>query len=248
MADERSQVEGPLAGKQPVVPAPREDVHDQRRGVGQLQEEDAVSGDLLDLGRVVTTGQDVEAVEAHAHGRVVGELDDAPGASVVVDEPSPRERLVGQPDAVTLGLFAQSPQLCRRDRVVVDGRRADVAADEHGVDAEALHERELGPRTVQHGLELVVSDALRVAEGLVEVEGQPQSAGQRDDFLGTGRRGDQVRLEDLDPVEPGRCGGVQLLDEGAAEADGGDRRSHGVAPHSLGAEGDRILAGLRTSS
>ena len=108
-----------------------------------------VPGDLLDRRRVVAAGQDVEAVEADPDGRVVGELDDPPGASVVVDVPAPGQRLVGEPHAVRRGLLAQPAQLRGGHLVVVDRRGADVAADQHRVDAEPLHQRELRPRPVQ---------------------------------------------------------------------------------------------------
>ena len=69
--------------------------------------------DLLDRGRVVATGQDVEAVEADPDGVVVGELDDAPGPPVVVDVPPPGQRLEGDPHAVLGSRLPQSSQLAR---------------------------------------------------------------------------------------------------------------------------------------
>ena len=194
--------------------------------VGELEEEDLRSRDLLDRGGVVAAGEDVEAVEAGPDGLVVRELDDPPGATVVVDEPSPGERFEGDPDAVRRGLLAQPAQLRRGDLVVVDRGRGDVAAHEHRVDAEPLHERELRARPAQDALELRLRDALGVAERLVEVERQPEPCGERDDLLGAGRRGDQVGFEDLDAVEARVGGGVQLVGERAAEADGGDRGAH----------------------
>ncbi len=48
VGDEGGQVEGALAGEQPVVTAPREHVHVQRGRVGELQEEDLVGRNVLD--------------------------------------------------------------------------------------------------------------------------------------------------------------------------------------------------------
>ena len=186
--------------------------------------------DLLDRGGVVAAGEDVEAVEADPDGGVVGELHDPPGAAVVVDEPAPGQRLVGEPDAVRRGLLAQPAQLGRGDLVVVDRGRGDVAADQHRVDAEPLHEPELRPRPAQDSGELLLGDALGVAERLVEVQGQPEPRGQGDDLLRAGRRRDQVGLEDLDAVETRLRAGVQLLGQGAAQADGGDRGAHRCTP------------------
>ena len=78
-------------------------------------------------------------------------------------------------------------------------------------DAEPLHQRELRPGPAQDPLELLLGDALGVAERLVEVEGEAEPRGQRGDLLRAGGRGDQVGLEDLDAVEAGLGGGVQLL-------------------------------------
>ena len=112
--------------------------------------------------------------------------------------------------------------------------------------AEPLHERELRARPAQDALELRLGHALRVAERLVEVERQPEPCGQGHDLLGAGRRGDQVGFEDLDAVEARVGGGVQLVGERAAEADGGDRGAHRFTPPPR--EGTRMRAGLRTIS
>ena len=211
MTDERGQVERTLAREQPVVPAPREDVHRQRGRVGELEEEDLLAGNLLDRGGVVPAGQDVEAVQAHADRLVVGKLGDPPCVSVVVDVPPPRQGLVGETDAVLGGRVTESAKLGRRHFVVVDRGRGDVAAHEHGVDAQPLHQTELGHGAVQDAGEERLVDALGVAERLVEVQREPEPLGQRPDLVGAGGRGDQVRLEDLDPVEARLGAGVELL-------------------------------------
>jgi hypothetical protein len=186
----------------------------------------------------------VEAVEAGADGRVVGELDDPPGAPVVVDEPTPGQGLVGQPHAVRRGLVTQPTELVRRHLVVVDRGRADIAADEHRVDAEALHQLELRLRPSYDVGELLLGDALRVAEGLVEVESQLQATGERGDLFRARRLADQIRLEDLHALEPGLGAGVQLLDQRAAQA---DRGYGGAERHRLPVPGASRRAGLTTS-
>ena len=120
MGDEAGQVEGALAGEQPVMAAPREHVHVQRGRVGELEEEDLVGGDVLDRSGVVAARQHVETVQADPDVRVVGELDDAPGAAVVVDEPAPRQRLERHLDVVLRGQVAEAAQLVGRHLVVVD--------------------------------------------------------------------------------------------------------------------------------
>ena len=233
-----------------MVTAPGQHVHGQGRSIRELEEEDLVPGDLLDRRRVMPAREDVEAVEADSDRGMVGELDDPPRTSVVVDESSPGEGFVRQAYAVHRSLVAEPAQLRGRHLVVVDGGGADVAADQHGVDPEALHEAELRLRPSQHVAELLVRDAFGIAERLVEVEGQAQSACQRGDLLGLLRRADQVGLEDLDAVEPGLRAGMQLLDQGAAQADRRDRRAQAHLSSSPRALGPRVSsrAGLTTSS
>ena len=223
---EGAEVEAALPREEPMVPAPREDVHGQERGIRQLDEEDLVGGDRLDRFRVVALRQDVEAVEAHSDAIVVGETDDAGGHLVAVDEATPRERLIGDPHAEPLGEIAQLAQLGGGELLIAAARRRDVAAQEHGLDAETIHERELRRRSSEVLLEQVGADAFEVAERLVEIERQAELVGARPDRLGRGGRGDQVGLEDLHPIEPCVARGDELLIERSAEADRGDRRAH----------------------
>jgi hypothetical protein len=94
---ERRQVERAQAGKQPVVPAPLDDVHLEPWRVGELQVEDLRAGDHPDAGGIVAAGQHVEAVQAQAQGGMVGAAHDPPGVGVRVDPSPPGQRLVGDP-------------------------------------------------------------------------------------------------------------------------------------------------------
>ena len=223
---ERAEVEAALAGEEAVVPAPREHVHGEERRIRQLDEEDLVGGDRLDRFGVVALRQDVEAVEAHA--RCERDRRDArcgrPPRSC--RRTAPRERLVGDAHAEPLGEIAQLTQLGGRELLVAAARRRDVAAQEHGLDAETIHERELRRRPPEVLLEQVGADAFEVAEGLVQIERQTELLGSRPDRLGRVRRGDEVGLEDLHPIEARVARGDELLIERAAEADRGDRRAH----------------------
>ena len=107
---------------------------------------------------------------------VVGEADDAGRRLVAVDEAAPRERLVGDAHAESLGEIAELTQLGRRELLVAAARRRDIAAQEHGLDAETVHERELRRGSPQVLLEQVGADAFEVAERLVEIERQTELA------------------------------------------------------------------------
>ena len=71
---EAGEVEAALAGEEPVVPAPRQHVHGQEGCIRELNEEDAVAGDVGDARGVVAPREHVERVETDADRGVVGEV------------------------------------------------------------------------------------------------------------------------------------------------------------------------------
>ena len=126
----------------------------------------------------------------------------------------------------------------------------DRGADQHGVGAEAGHDVELVLGAAQVARRGGRVGRVEVAEGLVEVDRQAE-VGAAGGQLGRGpRRGDQVGLEELDAVEPGRRGGVELVLQRAGQADGGDRRC-GSAERGLRRgvdEARRSAASIRSAS
>ena len=182
--EERGQVEIALTGEDPVVPAPGEHVHAQQRRIRQLHEEDLLSVNGFDRGRIPVAAENVKTVEAGADRGVVGEVHDALGAFEIVDVFAPGEGLVGDLNAVVGGHLAQLLQLRGRDLVVVDGGGAHVAADQDRVDAEPVHEGELAGSPAQVGLQQGFADPVEVPEGLVEVQGQAEVPGQGTDVFG----------------------------------------------------------------
>ena len=222
MGHELRQVEVTLARKEPVMPAPRQHVHAQQRRVGQLQEEDLLARYLFDGRRVVTAGQDVEAVQADPDPIMINKLDDPPGVTVVADEPAPGQRLVRDPYAVRLGKITEPTQLTGDELIIIDGGSAHIAADQDGVDAEPLHQRELGFGPPEVVGQLMIIDAFEVAERLVEHEFQAEPLGESADLLRRLRRHHQVGFEQLDAVESGGGARVHLLHQRAGQA---DRRS-----------------------
>ncbi len=232
---EPDQVEGALAGKEPVVAAPLQHVHPQPWRVGQLEEEQLLAGDDADAGRVAAPRQDVEAVQAQPERGVVGAAHDPPRVVERVDEPAPGECLVGDPQAPLGGAGGQQVQLLGGEVVVVHGVRRDRRAHQHRVGAELLHHVELVLGAAEVGREHVRRDRLEVAERLVEVDREAQPGAALADLPGRPPRDDQVVLEDLHAVETRRGDRGQLVVEGAGQADGGDaeprahRFGHGVS-------------------
>ena len=223
VAEERRQVERALPGKQPVVPAPLQDVHVQVRGIGQLQEEQLLAGDLLGPGGVGSAGQDVETVHAEAKGGVTGGPHDVPGSLIGVHEAAPRQCLVGDPHPPALGQGGELVQLVGDPVVVIDGVRRDGRAHQDEIGAQLLHHVELAFRPAQVRPQRRRPDGVEVPERLVQVDGQAKVGAPIPDGGRGQRRHDQVRLEDLDTVEPGRRRGDQLVLQGARDAHRGQR-------------------------
>ena len=230
MADEGGEIPGTLTGKQPVVSTPGQHVHAQCGSVGQLEVEDLLARDLLDAGWIVASGQDMEAVEAETDLRVVGALDDSPRATVVVHEPTPGQGFERDPHAVDLGEVTECSELVGGGLVGVDGGSGHIAADQDRLDAQPLHEGELGLGPAQVVGQELRGNAFEVTKRLVEVEAQAQPLGECSDFLGPRLAGHQVWLEDLDAIEAGCGKRVQLLDQAATEADGGGAGAHLLPP------------------
>ena len=190
---------------------PAEDVHGQCGRVGQLEEEDLVSGNLRNATEIRAARENVEAVEAGPDPGVVGGLHEVPGVVVFGDEPAPGQSFVGDIHAMAVGQVAEATQLFHDHAVVGDGGSPDVRAQQDGVDPEPGHELEFRLCPLQVLLKLRLVDALEVPEGLVQIEADAKIGSQLRDGLGGGGGDDEVLFEDLDSVEAGPCCGPKLL-------------------------------------
>ena len=203
--------------------APLQHVHDQVRRVRELEEEDLLGRDVADPGRVPAAREDVERVQAGAEARVVAGLRDPPRVVVVAHVAPPGKRLVGDADAVRAGALGQRAQLGGGEIVVVDRLRGDVRAHQQHSRAQLVHDLELGLGAPEVRREPLLGHRLEVPQGLVHGDLEPERVGAPADLRGPFRRGDEVRLEQLDGVEARGRRGRELVVERAAEADGGDR-------------------------
>jgi hypothetical protein len=222
VAGERRQVEVPLPREEPVVATPLQNVHRQRRRIGQLQEEDLLAGYRADGPWIVPFGQDVEAVEADAECRVSGTAHDPPRVLVAVDVPAPCQCLVGDAQAAFTGTCREQVQLLGREIVVVDGVRRHRRAHQHGVHAQFGHDVELVLGAAQVGGQHVRWHRFEVAERLVQVDAQTEAGAALPDLRRTAAVGEQVVLEQLDAVEARLCGRGQFVVQRAGQAHGGD--------------------------
>ena len=142
---------------------------------------------------------------------MIGAADDLPGVAVVVDVAAPGESLVADAQTALAGALAELAEIVGRAVDPAERLRRDVGADQHQVGAELLHQVELALRPVEDAAAMRLRHALEVAERLEEGDLQPMVAHHRADL---GRRAierQEVVLEDLDAVEPGRCNRGKLL-------------------------------------
>ena len=110
----------PLAGEVAMVPRPLKYVHGHARGVGHLQKEDLVAGNVGDRRRIAFQRQGMKAVEQHAKAWVIGLAHDVPdlvtkrcvcllGASFEIDSAPGRGttfRIVFRPDGTGKAFFS----------------------------------------------------------------------------------------------------------------------------------------------
>ena len=209
-----------------MVPAPLEQVHVQPGGVGDLEEADAVAGDVGQRGTVVATREQVEGVDGQGDRGVVGADHGLPRLADPVDVPSPGECLEGHGHAGLGRDLADAVQLLGAEVEVVDGSGGGVRAGQQGRRTQLGHHAELGAQPVQDRLERVGCHALDVTDGLEQRDLQPEVRAARGHLARRERRPDQVVVEELDRVEPGAGGGDELVLEHAAEGDRRDALAH----------------------
>ena len=123
--------------------------------------------------------------------------------------------------------LGEPAQVVDRRLVVRDRVRRHVAAQQQAVGAELRHQVELALGPVEVALLPLARCALEVAEGLEERDLEAEVARQLPDVAGRALEVGEVALEDLDRVEARRGRGLELLRQGPAQADRGDRVQHG---------------------
>lgn len=151
--------------------APLQHIHGQDRGVGHLYEEDLVAGDVADRARVALQRQGMEAVEDHPKGRVVGLAHQVPDLLVGVHVAAPSQRFVADAQAAFAGVLGQQAQVVDQQLFFAQGIGLDVAAHQHQVGAQFLHQVELALGAVEVFLQAVTAAAFKVAKRLEQGDG-----------------------------------------------------------------------------
>ncbi|MCY1416818.1 hypothetical protein D9M71_323350 [compost metagenome] len=228
--EEARQVELALPREAAEVPAPLQHVHGQDRRVGHLHEEDLLPGNLGETAGIALDRQGVEAVQQHAEGGMVGLADDVPDLLPGVHMAAPGERLVADAQAARAGAFGQLAEVVDENLLVAQRIRRHVAADQHQVGAQFLHQVELALGAVEVLLQAVAAAALEVAERLEQGDGDAQVGAHLADLARAAGVVEKVVLEDFHAVETGGGDGLEFFRQGSAQGDGGDRALHASAP------------------
>ncbi len=205
---------------------PLQHVHHEQRRIGELHEEDLVAGNLGDAGRIVLERERMEAVEHQPQMRMIGALDDRPCLAEEIGVPAPRERLEADAQVSLGGALGERVELLGRAFLVGQRVGPRVRAHEHELRAQRLHHVELALGALEAALEHRVRRPFEVAKRLVQLARETEIGGHCADL---GRRAvevDEVGLEELEAVEARRRDRFELLPQGAAHRNGGDRLAH----------------------
>lgn len=159
----------------------------------------------------------MEAVEDQPEVRLVGPPHQVPGLLPGVHLAPPGQRLVADAQAADGGALGQLPEVIGQQRRFAEGIGSDVAAHQHQVGAEFLHQVELAFGALQISPQAFPAAALEVAERLEQQDLQAQVGTQPAYVARAAVVMKQVVLEDFHPVETGGGDGLELFRQGAAQ-------------------------------
>src|SRR5215207_7564672 len=165
----------------------------------------------------------MKTVENDADRCVIGAPHDLPGVAVVVDVTSPGEPLIADAQAPRAGPFAQLAKIGRRTIDAAERSWRDVAADQHQIGLQFLHQVELALGADEVSRPLWLRHALEITEWLERADRKPEIPAHLADVARAAAERQQIVLENLDGVEAGRGDRAQLFVERAAERNRGDR-------------------------
>ena len=225
--EEAGHVHFALPREAAEVAAPLQHVHRQDRCVSHLYEENLVARDVADRARVALQRQGMETVEDHPEGRVVSLAHQVPDLLVGVDVAAPGQRFVTDTQATLASMFGKQAQVVDQHLFIAQGIGLDVAAHQHQVSTQLLHQVELALGAVQVFLQAVAAAAFEITKRLEQGNGNTQVGAHLPHLAGAAGIVEQVIFEDLDAVETGGGDGFELFRQGAAQGHGSDRTLHG---------------------
>ena len=158
----------------------------------------------------------MKAVEREPDRRVVGAAHHLPRVAVVVDVPSPGERLEPNPKLALVSPFTELMKI--RRRAVDPAQRVwrNVAADHQEVAAQLAHEIELAFGSGERPAALWFRHAFEIAEWLERHDAESERRSHAAHVLRRAVERQQIALEDFDTRESRRRNRLELFRQSAA--------------------------------
>jgi hypothetical protein len=166
----------------------------------------------------------VEGIEHKSDGRVIRAAHHFPCVAMIGHVAAPGQRLIANAQA---SLARPVPKLVEIQGGAIDPAKCGgrhIGADEHEIGPEGLHDVELAFGTVECAPALRLRQSFKIPERLEHCDLKPGVADHPAHFCGPGRVGQEIVLENLDAIEPGRRNGPQLFSEVAGQRHGSDTR------------------------
>lgn len=151
-----------------------------------------------------------------------------------VDVPAPGQGFIANAQATAPGVFGQQAEVIAQDRMFTRGVGRSIAAHQHQVGAQFLHQVEFAFGPFQVARQAVAATSFKITKRLEQRDGNAQIGTHLPHFTRAAVVIQQVVLEDFHPIEPGRSNGFELFRQGAAQGNSGDGTLHGVTPGNEG--------------
>ncbi|BCQ65016.1 hypothetical protein PBOI14_67660 [Pseudomonas sp. Boi14] len=161
---------------------------------------------------------------------MIGAAHDVPDLLISIHVTAPGQGFVADAQAPGSGPLGQQVQVVDEDLPVPQAVRRGVAAHQHQVGAQLLHQVELALGALQVARQTVATTALEIPEWLEQGDGNAQVGAHLLDFPRAAVVVEQVVLEDLHAVEPGGGDGFEFLRQGTAQGHGGNGTLHDSTP------------------
>ncbi len=153
---------------------------------------------------------------------MIGAAHHLPGVAIVADVPSPGQGLEGNAKAPSRRALAKLAEVGRRTVDAAKRVGRHIAADHQEIAAQFGHQVELALGAGEGFRAQRFRHPLKVAKGLERDRRKAEVLDPASDLRRGAIEGQQVVLEDLDPLEAGGGNRFELFIERAAQANGGD--------------------------
>ena len=174
----------------------------------------------------------METIQADTNIGQIHVPNDVVGVGERGDEPPPRQSLEGNAHALVRREFPDLAKLVHADLVAIDRRGVRVGTHQDRVRAELLSVGQRSFAPSEPVLKLLVLDAQKALDRLVEVTRKAQFLHQRRDVVQGHQAFFNMRYEEFDPVEAGFGGSAKFDVDGTGKANGCDAEMHELLTNS----------------